>query len=307
MKNLMKSLMLALVVLLAVGCGNNPFSTNPAGMSTEAAALNSETEGMAPVSNDAPLLLDEGDYYLLGGDIALNKDDEEHASMINELNGTASALAKTSGMRQMFASLWPKGKVAYRLKGFTVAETKIVRAAMDSVQRVCNVLFTAAPASQVNYVYTITRVKGQSYGGMSTLGYTKKPWCNLNQVIWGTAVHEFLHGLAISHEHQRFDRDKYVTIYTKNASTCYASQFAIVPQYLSYKDAKGKVTKYENSRIYGTYDYASIMHYPTWAFSTNGKATIVSKVAGKTIGQRTTLSKVDRSTLVTLYGAVVKK
>jgi len=305
--NQLSKWMVSVIALFLLSyCGKNPLSSG-----TDSAPAEKEDAVVgAPVASDAPLLVEQDSFYLLGGDIALNKNDEEHAEMIRILQEQpVSGLAKTSGIREMWTTLWPAGKVTYRLNGFSATETKIVRAAMDSIQKSCAVVFVPATATQTSFVYTITRVTGQSYGGMSTLGYSKTPWCYLNQVLWGTAVHEFLHGLGISHEHQRYDRDKFVTIYVSNASATYASQFAVIPQSMSYRNfATGKLVSYEASRVYGTYDYASIMHYPTWAFSANGKATIVPKQAGKTIGQRTCLSVTDKLTLITLYGKpVVKK
>lgn len=51
----------------------------------------------------------------------------------------------------------------------------------------------------------------------------------------------------------------------------------------------------------GQYDYNSIMHYPRWAFSKNGKDTIVPKIDVE-IGQRTELSAGDIAAIEFLYG-----
>jgi hypothetical protein len=57
----------------------------------------------------------------------------------------------------------------------------------------------------------------------------------------------------------------------------------------------------------GGYDYSSIMHYPSRAFSKNGKNTIVPKTADKSatmalMGQRTGLSATDVTALQGIYG-----
>ena len=50
----------------------------------------------------------------------------------------------------------------------------------------------------------------------------------------------------------------------------------------------------------GSYDYGSIMHYPSNAFSSNGQPTIVA-TGGQTMGQRNGLSEGDVSTVASMY------
>lgn len=50
------------------------------------------------------------------------------------------------------------------------------------------------------------------------------------------------------------------------------------------------------------YDYGSVMHYSSTAFSVNGEATIVPKVPGVTIGQRNGLSVQDALEIMRIYG-----
>ncbi len=76
---------------------------------------------------------------------------------------------------------------------------------------------------------------------------TLNPWC-LPMFQWGAIVHELGHTIGFWHEHQRSDRDQYVTIYPERMS---------VGSNLRQIEAK-------DSRNLEEYDYASIMHYWAW-------------------------------------------
>lgn len=87
----------------------------------------------------------------------------------------------------------------------------------------------------------------------------------------------------------RLDRDKYIRINLQN-----------VPQKLRHNFE----TSYLYSKDYDTpYDYLSLMHYDTHAFSTNGQATIIPKKKrfSKFIGQRVKMSKGDKKRLNAMY------
>lgn len=102
--------------------------------------------------------------------------------------------------------------------------------------------------------------------------------------------------LGYIHMHSRPDRDKYVSIVWKNIKPMWYKEFAKVnPSVFNY---------------YGTpYDYHSIMHYNSLAFSANGKPTIVPKDSGYTdiIGQRHGLSEGDIKRINMKYKCNVDK
>jgi hypothetical protein len=125
-----------------------------------------------------------------------------------------------------------------------------------------------------------------SYVGMMT--WAAQP-LNLGSGCWsrGTIAHELGHAFGLIHEHQRSDRDTFVTINYENVES----------------GQEGNFTKVLTSRLWTEYDFGSIMHYGKTAFSTNGSDTISPK-AGYTatnMGQRTAVSTNDMLTMTSIY------
>ncbi|KAF8792970.1 Astacin like protein [Argiope bruennichi] len=91
----------------------------------------------------------------------------------------------------------------------------------------------------------------------SYVGYSKTgaQTINLDEGCYyiGTIVHEIGHAIGFWHEHQRHDRDKYLTINTKNIMQGLQDQFTL--------------TKPQDEIIYSNFDYNSIMIYGNYAFS----------------------------------------
>lgn len=106
----------------------------------------------------------------------------------------------------------------------------------------------------------------------------------------GTIVHEFLHALGFYHQQSTWNRDDYVRIAEENITEGMEHNF----------------NKYDNETVdnYGEdYDYGSVMHYTPYAFSKNGKMTIVPLVEGaeEIMGQRLQMSEADINKLNTMY------
>ncbi|EDW51847.1 zinc metalloproteinase nas-4 [Drosophila sechellia] len=103
-----------------------------------------------------------------------------------------------------------------------------------------------------------------------------------------TIQHELLHALGFFHTHSDPQRDKYVRIQSDNIRSGHEHNFQRLR-------ANG-VTNYG----FG-YDYDSIMHYGPFAFSKNGKSTIVPLRSQAKIGQATQMSPKDVQTLKRMY------
>jgi Astacin (Peptidase family M12A) len=80
----------------------------------------------------------------------------------------------------------------------------------------------------------------------------------------GTALHELMHTVGFLHEQNRFERDNYVDILWQNVDKGREENFKKIPASTALTEVP--------------YDYDSVMHYSTMAFSSNGQPTINTKV-----------------------------
>ena len=99
-------------------------------------------------------------------------------------------------------------------------------------------------------------------------------------------AHELGHALGLWHEQSRNDRDGYIQILWENIDEDYRYNFN---QHIN------------DGQDFGYYDYQSIMHYTAYAFSKNGKPTIIPLEEGVIIGQRKQLSAKDIAAVNAMY------
>ncbi|XP_044151338.1 meprin A subunit beta-like [Bufo gargarizans] len=112
------------------------------------------------------------------------------------------------------------------------------------------------------------------------------PGCDTVEIV----QHEVLHALGFYHEQSRSDRDDYVTILWKNI------QFGMDHNFFSYSDT-------ETTFLGVPYDYTSVMHYSSTAFSATGNPTLQTKKAAfnNLVGKQMDLSAKDALKLNRLY------
>ncbi|KAK2176354.1 hypothetical protein NP493_667g00011 [Ridgeia piscesae] len=107
----------------------------------------------------------------------------------------------------------------------------------------------------------------------------------------GVLAHEIGHALGLIHEHQRYDRDDYISLNLDNIASHAISNFNRFEA--SIVDTKDL-----------TYDYGSAMHYTSTAFGKrSGAVTIVAKdrLYERTMGQRVELSFYDHQIINLAY------
>ncbi|WP_152453985.1 pre-peptidase C-terminal domain-containing protein [Microbulbifer sp. THAF38] len=217
----------------------------------------------------------DGKLYQLTGDML------ELVQQGSEQVGIMSAF-------ELSANKWPEGIVYYDFYGDVTAENRLRFLEATRVwEEVADLKFVQR-TDQANYIYVRNGSENRSMVGMSGGGqfFSMNNW-DEKYII----VHELGHAIGMRHEQQRSDRDQYVMILEENIKPAYIYNFDI-----------------RQSHNYSEYDFLSVMHYPSRAYSVNGDATIVPKKGYEQydgiVGQRFDLGAGDQVGAASHYGAV---
>jgi astacin (peptidase family M12A) len=185
---------------------------------------------------------------------------------------------------------WKDGIVPYYLSGdFKDDEVDIVKQAMGDWEAEANVRFIeVTPRASA---YQIIKVNENTWS--SSIGENNSK-CRM---IFGSGgntyshvLHELGHALGLLHEHQRPDRDLFVTIFFEKLLTQYI---------INYDKQDNPLIIEENY----SYDYNSIMHYPANSFSRDGSSpTMESTNPDQTIDRLGTITDIDAQKIIEIYG-----
>ena len=109
----------------------------------------------------------------------------------------------------------------------------------------------------------------------------------------GNTIHEIGHTVGLWHEHTRNDRDSFIDVFLENVEDGKAHNFEM-------KSERGFT-----GQDFGSYDFSSIMHYGSYFFTKNNKATLLRDNGDEIVAQRDALNRGDLDDVRALYDGYI--
>uniref|UniRef100_A0A914I3Z5 Metalloendopeptidase n=1 Tax=Globodera rostochiensis TaxID=31243 RepID=A0A914I3Z5_GLORO len=202
--------------------------------------------------------------------------------------------------------IWPRGVIPYELDlAFSLSEARLLQRVFRTYRRRtfgC-IRFRPRRSGEADYLNIVKGIGCYSQvgktGGKQELSLGRG--CLFNETI----THELMHSLGFWHEHSRADRDEHIMIRWANILPGMLYCFNIVlMDCLTGMDSQFDIVSSAIQDTLGEpYDYRSIMHYGSSAFSRNGRNTLEAVVDEFTniIGTVMELSEMDVAKIMKLY------
>ncbi|KAI1729142.1 astacin (Peptidase family m12A) domain-containing protein [Ditylenchus destructor] len=203
------------------------------------------------------------------------------------MDAQTNGLARNS-IRQPYRK-WPNNEIPYALSSqYGTYSRSIIAKAMNEYHTKTCIRFVARdPRRHNDYVYI--HPDDGCYSLVGRVGGRQPLSLDSGCIQVGTIVHELMHTVGFFHEQSRYDREQFIQILWTNVVNGADDQFE-------------KYGVNVIDQLNEPYDYASIMHYGPYAFSANGRRTIVPRRAGaERMGQRIQFSDIDLRKINKLY------
>ncbi|XP_059476688.1 zinc metalloproteinase nas-4-like [Neocloeon triangulifer] len=187
------------------------------------------------------------------------------------------------------SSRWSRGRIPFMISTDIAPQyVDIIYQAMNVYHELTCVRFVPWNGRDSDYV-TIESSSSGCWASVGRIGGRQSvnlqaPAC-LAKV--GTVLHELMHTVGFLHEQNRAERDQYVDILWENVEKGREENFKKISASIAFSQIP--------------YDYESVMHYSTAAFSSNGKPTLRTKASGVRVGQRERMSVGDIHKINMMY------
>ncbi|XP_059351875.1 zinc metalloproteinase nas-8-like isoform X2 [Daphnia carinata] len=186
---------------------------------------------------------------------------------------------------------WPNAKIPYVISSsYTPRQREIIASAINAYHNNTCIRFIRR-TTEKNYV-RITKTGQGCWSDVGKIGQRQTvsldDRCILRSIP-GLIVHELMHTLGFYHEHQRPDRDNYVFINLEN----------VEPKNRGYFK---KMNMWDLLTVRYSYDYGSVMHYPSNAFAKDPTIRVITRLQGPPfIANREGFSPTDIVKLNSVY------
>jgi len=183
---------------------------------------------------------------------------------------------------------WQDGIIPFYLSGnFSETDIQNLYEGMEKWENVCGVIFREVNYKNASYQI----IKTDDFKWSSTVG-SNNAFSHMNFGLSFNPMiqilHELGHCIGLVHEHQRPDRDGYVSIMWQNILRGYEHNFYIKDNPLL-------------EEVNFEYDFNSIMHYQSHNWSSNGMDTITS-FDDQYLGPLGIITEVDLEKARKIYG-----
>ncbi|PAA48474.1 hypothetical protein BOX15_Mlig031851g1, partial [Macrostomum lignano] len=218
---------------------------------------------------------------MISDENGLPKADPETGLYEGDMRLTSNNFLELLGLRNTVRNLWTTKIVPYTVVS---GNPSAVDSALASLQsRLSNCIRFKRRSGESDYIEVFSGSGCWSYVGR-TGGKQQMSLQSNGCYSVGTIQHEFIHALGLFHEQSRSDRDSFVTVHWGNINNKQCHNF--------YK--QGSLPS-----GFPAYDYVSVMHYGTTAFTCNGSKTLTTRSGGNVGGS--SLTNLDVAKIRALY------